>query len=75
MIKKFVKEKKLNEDSLMAAETLPLIKSITDPLSQAKLRADATLLSIFANLQLALEELSPQKDGADMIQQNLLMKY
>ncbi|MGC1931899.1 MAG: ATP-binding protein [Candidatus Nitrosopolaris sp.] len=61
MIKNFMKEKKLNEDSLMGAETIPLIKSIMDRLSQAKLRADAALLSIFVNLQLALEELSPQK--------------
>jgi DNA helicase HerA-like ATPase len=65
MIKKFMKEKKLNEDSLMSAETIPLIKSIMDRLSQAKLRADAALLSIFANLQLALEGLSPQNDGND----------
>ena len=65
MIKKFMKEKKLNEDSLMSAETIPLIKSIMNRLSQAKLRADAALLSIFANLQLALEGLSPQKDGND----------
>jgi DNA helicase HerA-like ATPase len=65
MIKKFMEGKKLNEDSLMSVETIPLIKSIMDRLSQAKLRADAALLSIFANLQLALEGLSPQKDGND----------
>ena len=41
MIKKFMKENKLNEESLMNAETQPLIKSIMDRLSQAKLRADA----------------------------------
>ena len=60
MIKKFMKEKKLNEDSLMNAETQPLIKSITDRLSQAKLRADAAILSIFNNLQLALDDFSPE---------------
>ncbi len=60
MIKKFMKEKKLNEDSLMNAETRPLIKTIMDRLSQAKLRADAAILSIFNNLQLALEDLSPE---------------
>jgi len=60
MIKKFMKEKKLNEDSLMNAETQPLIKSITGRLSQAKLRADAAILSIFNNLQLALDDLSPE---------------
>jgi uncharacterized protein len=60
MIKKFMKEKKFNEESLMNAETQPLIKSIMDRLSQAKLRADAAILSIFTNLQLALEDLSPK---------------
>jgi uncharacterized protein len=60
MIKKFMKEKKLNEESLMNAETQPLIKSIMDRLSQAKLRADAAILSIFTNLQLALDDLSPE---------------
>ena len=44
MIKKFMKEKGLNEESLMSSETTPLIKSIMDRLSQAKLRADATIL-------------------------------
>jgi DNA helicase HerA-like ATPase len=61
MIKKFMIEKKLNEDSLMGSDTIPLIKTITDRLSKAKLRADAALLSIFANLQLALEESSAQR--------------
>ncbi len=60
MIKKFMKEKKLNEDSLMGADTIPLIKSIMDRLSQAKLRADAAILSIFTNLQLAVDDLSPE---------------
>src|SRR5205823_3805234 len=60
MIKKFMKEKKLNEDSLMSADTIPLIKSIMDRLSQAKLRADAAILSIFTNLQLALDDISPE---------------
>ena len=45
----------------MGSETIPLIKTITDRLSQAKLRADAAILSIFANLQVALEESSPQR--------------
>src|SRR5947209_5319902 len=60
MIKKFMKEKKLNEDSLMGAATIQLIKSILDRLSQAKLRADAAILSIFTNLQLALDDISPE---------------
>jgi uncharacterized protein len=65
MIKKFMIEKKLNEDSLMSLETVPLIKSITDRLSQARLRTDAALLSIFANLQLALDELSHDREDGD----------
>ncbi len=64
-IKKFMKEKKLNEDSLMDAETKPLIGSITDLLSRAKLPSNAAILSIFTNLQLALEEASSQKNGGD----------
>ena len=60
MIKKFMKENNLNEESLMNVETQPLIKSVMDRLSQAKLRADAAILSIFTNLQLALEDLSPE---------------
>lgn len=58
MIKNFMKEKGLNEQSLMDSTTKPLIKSILDRLSGAKLRGDATILSIFTNLQVALEELS-----------------
>jgi hypothetical protein len=61
MIKKFMIEKKLNEDSLMGPDTIPLIKTITDRLSLAKLRVDAAILSIFANLRVALEESSPQR--------------
>jgi hypothetical protein len=48
----------LNEDSLMDSTTKPLIQSIMNRLSQAKLRADETILSIITNLQLALEEAS-----------------
>jgi uncharacterized protein len=59
MIKKFMIERKLNEDSLMDPDITPLIKSILDKLSQAKLRADAALLSIFTNLQLAVQDISP----------------
>jgi DNA helicase HerA-like ATPase len=65
MIKKFMKEKKLNEDSLMDAETKPMIGSITDLLSRAKLPSNAAILSIFTNLQLTLEEASPKKNDGD----------
>jgi hypothetical protein len=50
----------------MNAETIPLLKSIMDRLSQAKLRVDAALLSIFINLQLALDDLSPKTDDDDI---------
>jgi hypothetical protein len=66
LIKKFMKERRLNEDSLMGSETKPLIKSILDLLSTAKLRADAAILSIFNNLLLALEDISPQTVNDDV---------
>ena len=67
MIKDFMKENGLNEDSLMDSRTKPLIVSILDRLSKAKLRADATILSIFTNLQLALEEDSSTGEKDDDI--------
>ena len=74
MIKKFMKENKLNEESLMNAETQPLIKSIMDRLSQAKLRADAAILSIFNNLQLALDDISPEMIDDDTYDTTKLVK-
>ena len=67
MIKKFMNENKLNEDSLMGVATKPLIISIMDRLCQAKLRADAAILSIFTNLQVALEgsPSSQEEDDSD----------
>jgi DNA helicase HerA-like ATPase len=62
LIKNFMKEKGLNEDSLMDSRTKPLILSIMDRLSKAKLRTDATILSIFTNLQVALEEPSSKEN-------------
>ena len=60
-------ENKLNEDSLMGVATKPLIISIMDRLCQAKLRADAAILSIFTNLQVALEgsPSSQEEDDSD----------
>ena len=55
MIRKFMTENKLNEDSLMGPEVLPLIASVEGLLAKAKLRADAQLLTIFANLRVGLE--------------------
>jgi DNA helicase HerA-like ATPase len=56
MIKKFMTEKKLTEDSLMGIEILSLLDSLDEMLSKAKLRADAQLLTIFANLRIGLEQ-------------------
>ena len=56
MIKKFMLEKKFNEDSVMGPEITPLIDSIDEALSRAKLRADAQLLTIFANLRVGMEQ-------------------
>jgi hypothetical protein len=72
MIKDFMKENGLNEDSLMDSRTKPLIFSILDRLSKAKLRADATILSIFTNLQLALEEDSSTGEKDDDIADNTI---
>lgn len=63
MIRKFMTENKLNEDSLMGPEVLPLIASVEGLLSKAKLRADAQLLTIFANLRVGLELLSQTGDS------------
>ena len=52
-----------NVQKMMGSGTKPLIKSIMDRLSQAKLRADATILQIFTNLQVALDEPSPQEEN------------
>ena len=65
MIRKFMIENKLNEDSLMGSEVLPLITSIEGFLATAKLRADSQLLTIFANLRVGLELVSQMKDSLD----------
>ncbi|MEP6575708.1 MAG: hypothetical protein ABJB85_04700 [Nitrososphaerota archaeon] len=65
MIRKFMTENKLNEDSLMGPEVLPLINSVEGLLSKAKLRADAQLLTIFANLRVGLEVLSQKVESQD----------
>lgn len=62
MIRKFMMAENLNEDSLMGSEILQLLGSLDEMLSRAKLRADAQLLTIFANLRIGLEGLSQQKD-------------
>jgi DNA helicase HerA-like ATPase len=65
MIRKFMIENKLNEDSLMGSEVLTLIASVEGLLTKAKLRADAQLLTIFANLRVGLELLSQTAGSQD----------
>lgn len=65
MIKKFIRERNLDEDSKMDSQTLPMIEMILNQvLAKAKLKSDATILSIFNNLKLALEN-PAQTDGND----------
>lgn len=64
MIRRFMIEKDLNEESLMGKETLSLIESIEGVFSRAKLAANAQLLTIFTNLMVGLEELSHEKREA-----------
>jgi DNA helicase HerA-like ATPase len=65
IIRKFMTENKLNEDSLMGPEVLPLLASVEGLLAKAKLRADAQLLTIFANLRVGLELLSERDESQD----------
>lgn len=63
MIRKFMISQNLNEESLMGSEILTLLNSIDEILSKAKLRADAQLLTIFANLRIGLEAISESTDS------------
>lgn len=56
MIRKFMTEKMLTEESLMGSEVLTLLNLLDEMLAKAKLRADAQLLTIFANLRIGLEQ-------------------
>jgi DNA helicase HerA-like ATPase len=58
MIRQFMLTQNLNEDSLMGSEIIMLLNSIDEILARARLRADAQLLTIFANLRIGLEALS-----------------
>jgi hypothetical protein len=55
MINEFMAIRELDETSQMGNEITTLLKSINDYLQRAELRTNATLSSIFKNLQLALE--------------------
>jgi hypothetical protein len=62
MIKSFLKKNGLNDSSQIDAKAEPLIKEINDRLAQAKLRADAAILSLFHNLKMTID--FPVADGA-----------
>jgi uncharacterized protein len=62
MIRKFMTEKKLTEDSLMGSEVLSLLDSLDGILSKAKLRADAQLITIFANLRIGLDQANENRE-------------
>ena len=66
-IKKFMRDKNMDEDSPMGLEILPLLKSILERLAQAKLRADAMIISIFHNLQMTIKDLYSQSGGDEVI--------
>jgi hypothetical protein len=56
MIRKFMQENRIaDQDTPIGAEMLPLIGEIEAFLAKAKIRADATVNSLFANLKLVLE--------------------
>lgn len=63
MIKKFMKENKLEEDSLIDDKARPLITKIQEFLSQAKLRSNAAILTLIQNLSLAMEEEVEEDDS------------
>ena len=65
MINEFMAIRELDETSQMGNEITTLLKSINDYLQRAELRTNATLSSIFKNLQLALERDSKKEKKPD----------
>ena len=65
MINEFMAIRDLDETSQMGNEITTLLKSINDYLQRAELRTNATLSSIFKNLQLALERDSKKEKKPD----------
>lgn len=65
MIRKFMVDNKIEDESVtIGKEIMPLIESVEKLLASAKLRQDATLISIFNNLKLVLDN-PAQKDFGD----------
>jgi hypothetical protein len=58
-----MRERNLDEDSKMDSHTLPMIETIHQVLAKARLKSDATILSIFNNLKLVLDN-PTQTDGS-----------
>jgi DNA helicase HerA-like ATPase len=67
LVRKFMRENKINdEESTMGKETLPLLTDIDALMAKAKLAANSSLISFFANLKLALEnQVSKDKQAYD----------
>jgi uncharacterized protein len=55
MIKGHMRTRKLSEDAVMGTEAQPMVNEILNLLREATLRQDAAIISIFRNLQIALE--------------------
>ena len=67
LVRKFMRENKINdEETTMGKETLPLLADIDALMAKAKLAANSSLISFFANLKLALENpISNDKQAYD----------
>lgn len=62
-IRKFMVDNNIEDpDMPMGKETLPLIQSVEKLLAEAKLRQDAAIISLFANLKLILENPVEKRD-------------
>jgi DNA helicase HerA-like ATPase len=65
MIRKFMVDNNIEDPDIpMGKETLPLIQSVEKLLAGAKLRQDAAIITLFANLKLILENPVDKKDSS-----------
>lgn len=60
IIRQFMKQANLNEDSIIGIEMESSLKTINEIFSQTKLRVDSQLLNIFKNLELSLKYASQE---------------
>jgi len=65
MIKKFMLENKLNEESAFDQKTISVVEKILTILTPLKLRADAAILTIFQNLKMILESSDSVNEVSD----------